>query len=115
MQLHEDPLILEDLRFSADWLNWPPCLQIMTEAGGTYLEAPVGGSKQPAEQGNLVFLCGGDKALFDLSAPLLDVMGKAKFFLGEVRPWQYRSPLCLNAMLNALSAHLTWPQRTPSI
>ena len=60
------------------------CLQIMTEAGGSYLEAPVGGSKQPAEQGNLVFLCGGDKALFDLSAPLLDVMGKAKFFLGEV-------------------------------
>ena len=56
----------------------------MTEAGGSYLEAPVGGSKQPAEQGNLVFLCGGDKALFDLSAPLLDVMGKAKFFLGEV-------------------------------
>ena len=63
-----------------------PALQLVTEAGGSYLEAPVGGSKQPAEQGDLVFLCGGDRALFEKCAPLLDVMGKAKFFLGEVRP-----------------------------
>ena len=60
-------------------------LQIVTEAGGSYLEAPVSGSKQPAEQGTLIFLCGGDQALFDRAGPLLDVMGKAKLFLGNVR------------------------------
>lgn len=51
-------------------------------AGGQYLEAPVSGSKGPAEQGQLIFLTGGDKCLFDAAKPLLDVMGKASFFLG---------------------------------
>ena len=46
----------------------------------------MSGSKAPAEQGTLIFLTGGDKSLFERSAPLLDVMGKAKFFLGEARP-----------------------------
>ena len=42
------------------------------------------GTKQPAEKGQLIFLNGGDKELFDRFAPLLDVMGKAKFYLGPV-------------------------------
>jgi len=58
--------------------------ELIHSAGGQYLEAPVSGSKQPAEQGALIFLCGGDKELYDYASPLLDVMGKAKFFLGEV-------------------------------
>lgn len=60
-------------------------LQAIRKTGATYLEAPVSGSKQPAEKGQLIFLCGGDKELFESSGPLLDVMGKAKFHLGEVR------------------------------
>lgn len=52
--------------------------------GATFLEAPVSGSKGPAEQGTLIFLTAGDKALYDASGPLLDVMGKASFFLGDV-------------------------------
>ena len=54
-------------------------------AGAEYLEAPVSGTKQPAEKGQLIFVCGGDKELFERSTPLLDVMGKAKFYLGPVR------------------------------
>lgn len=53
-------------------------------AGGLYLEAPVSGSKGPAQQGQLIFLTGGDRHLYEASAPLLEVMGKASFFLGEV-------------------------------
>ena len=53
-------------------------------AGGRFLEAPVSGSKGPAEQGQLVFLTGGDKDAFDAAKPLLDAMGKASLFLGEV-------------------------------
>ncbi|KAL4421900.1 hypothetical protein ABPG77_005184 [Micractinium sp. CCAP 211/92] len=52
--------------------------------GAAYLEAPVSGSKGPAEQGQLIFLTAGDRQLFDAASPLLDVMGKASFFLGEV-------------------------------
>lgn len=76
--LVSDPLSLSYQRMRAS--------QIVKEAGGSYLEAPVSGSKQPAEQGTLIFLCGGDQALFDKAGPLLDVMGKAKLFLGNVRP-----------------------------
>jgi len=51
-------------------------------AGGLFLEAPVSGSKGPAEQGQLVFLTAGDAALFAASAPALEVMGKASLYLG---------------------------------
>ena len=59
--------------------------QLVHGAGAQYLEAPVSGTKGPAEQGKLMFLTSGDRALFERAAPLLDVMGKASFFLGEVR------------------------------
>lgn len=50
--------------------------------GGRYLEAPVSGSKKPAEDGTLVFLCGGDEDLFKEVRPLLEVMGKEIFYFG---------------------------------
>ncbi len=62
-------------------------------AGATYLEAPVSGSKGPAEAGQLVFLAGGERALFDRAAPALDVMGKASFYLGPVRPPSRPDPI----------------------
>jgi 3-hydroxyisobutyrate dehydrogenase-like beta-hydroxyacid dehydrogenase len=52
-------------------------------AGGRFLEAPVSGSKKPAEDGNLIHLCGGDKSLFDETLPLLEITGKLSLFLGE--------------------------------
>ncbi|PNH09751.1 putative oxidoreductase GLYR1 [Tetrabaena socialis] len=51
-------------------------------AGAAFLEAPVSGSKGPAEQGKLIFLTAGDEALFTAVSAPLDAMGKAKFFLG---------------------------------
>jgi len=53
-------------------------------AGGSYLEAPVSGSKKPAQDGLLVFLTAGDEALYAKAVPMLDVMGKAHFYLGGV-------------------------------
>ncbi len=50
--------------------------------GGEFLEAPVSGSKVPAETGQLIFLCGGDQSTFDTVSPYLDMMGKAKFLFG---------------------------------
>lgn len=53
-------------------------------AGAKFLEAPVSGSKGPAEQGKLIFLTAGDRELYEAAAAPLDAMGKAKFFLGDV-------------------------------
>ncbi|KAJ3671159.1 hypothetical protein LUZ60_008585 [Juncus effusus] len=52
--------------------------------GALFLEAPVSGSKKPAEDGQLIFLTAGDEPLYETAAPLLDIMGKSRFFLGEV-------------------------------
>ncbi|OMO70794.1 6-phosphogluconate dehydrogenase, NADP-binding protein [Corchorus capsularis] len=52
--------------------------------GALFLEAPVSGSKKPAEDGQLIFLTAGDKSLYDSVAALLDIMGKSRFYLGEV-------------------------------
>lgn len=56
----------------------------VTAAGGRFLEAPVSGTKKPAEDGTLIILAAGDEGLYGEIAPLLDIMGKKRLFLGEV-------------------------------
>lgn len=55
----------------------------VTARGGRFLEAPVSGSKVPAEMGQLIFLCAGDRSLYDQVQPELAIMGKADFFFSE--------------------------------
>ena len=47
-----------------------------------FLDAPVRGSKGPAEQGQLLFFVGGDAKDVEAAKPLLDCMGKAVFHVG---------------------------------
>ncbi len=47
-----------------------------------FLDAPVGGSKGPAEQAQLLFFVGGEKTDLDAVRPFLDCMGKAAFHMG---------------------------------
>lgn len=56
----------------------------MKSTGALFLEAPVSGSKKPAEDGQLIFLTAGDKNLYEAVGSLLDIMGKSKFYLGDV-------------------------------
>lgn len=56
----------------------------MKETGALFLEAPVSGSKKPAKDGQLIFLTAGDRSLYDSVAPFLDIMGKSRFYLGDV-------------------------------
>jgi glyoxylate/succinic semialdehyde reductase len=51
--------------------------------GGRFLEAPVSGSKKPAEDGTLVILAAGERSLYDDALPCLEKMGKKVLFLGE--------------------------------
>ncbi len=52
--------------------------------GGRFLEAPVSGSKKPAEDGALVFLCSGDQSLYQDASEALQVMGKKSFYFSEI-------------------------------
>ncbi len=47
-----------------------------------FLDAPVAGTKGPAEKGELVFLVGGQEADVTYVQPLLDIMGKKTIHLG---------------------------------
>jgi 2-hydroxy-3-oxopropionate reductase len=55
----------------------------VTARGGRFLEAPVSGSKKPAEEGTLVVLAAGDRSLYDDAMPALGKMGKKILYLGE--------------------------------
>jgi 3-hydroxyisobutyrate dehydrogenase-like beta-hydroxyacid dehydrogenase len=51
--------------------------------GALFLEAPVAGSRKPAEDGTLTIMTAGDRELYDASLPILEVMGKKILFLGD--------------------------------
>ena len=53
-------------------------------AGGHYVEAPVSGSRKPAEDGQLVAMLAGDPAAVEEVRPLLDPMCHETFVCGPV-------------------------------
>ncbi len=56
--------------------------EAITGAGGRFLEAPVSGTRKPAEDGTLIILTAGDQGLYVEAAPALDKMGKMRLYLG---------------------------------
>ncbi len=56
----------------------------LTEHDVTLIDAPVSGSKIPAQQGTLVILAGGPEALIREQEPLLLSMGKKVIYCGPV-------------------------------
>mmetsp|Transcript_25396 Transcript_25396/g.43889 ORF Transcript_25396/g.43889 Transcript_25396/m.43889 type:complete len:305 (+) Transcript_25396:158-1072(+) len=73
--------------------------------GGRFLAAPVSGSKQPAENGQLVIMAGGDKSLFEDIMPAFNVMGKRSFFLGAVKD-AAKMKLVVNMIMGSMMASL---------
>jgi 3-hydroxyisobutyrate dehydrogenase/glyoxylate/succinic semialdehyde reductase len=47
-----------------------------------FIDAPVGGTKGPAEEGQLLFFAGGEQKDVEEAMPLLEAMGKAVFHVG---------------------------------
>jgi 3-hydroxyisobutyrate dehydrogenase len=59
------------------------CAELAEQAGVALVDAPVLGTKQPAEAGELVVLGSGPAAARDRVQPLFDVVGKTTLWLGE--------------------------------
>jgi 3-hydroxyisobutyrate dehydrogenase-like beta-hydroxyacid dehydrogenase len=51
-------------------------------SGAVFIDAPVAGSKKPAEDGALTMLAGGDKEVIDRMTPLLNTMGRIVIYCG---------------------------------
>jgi len=61
-------------------------LQLAEDArakGVTFLDSPVTGGSKGAEEGNLVFIVGGEKAALDKVTPVLQTMGHKIYHVGE--------------------------------
>merc|ERR1712130_878946 len=68
--------------------------------GGRFLEAPVSGSKRPAEAGELIIMCAGDRSLYvDCYSPF-EAMSKKWFFMGELGAGA-KMKLVVNAIMGA--------------
>lgn len=52
-------------------------------AGISFLDAPVSGSVQPAKEGKLVIMVGGDQESYEKVKPIFDVLGKLSLYLGQ--------------------------------
>mgnify|MGYP001553930715 CR=1 FL=1 len=52
--------------------------------GAAFLDAPVSGGREGAETGQLVFMVGGDEAVFQRLQPIFAAMGKAAVRMGPV-------------------------------
>lgn len=59
------------------------CRELASQHGIDFFDAPVLGTKQPAEQGKLVVLASGPEELRDRVQPLFDVVGRRTIWVGE--------------------------------
>lgn len=57
--------------------------QRVAATGASMLDAPVSGSTPIAEQGALVIMVGGKRDIFEQRRPILEVLGREIFYLGE--------------------------------
>ncbi|KAF6156298.1 hypothetical protein GIB67_010107 [Kingdonia uniflora] len=83
--------------------------EAIAEKGGQFLEAPVSGSKKPAEDGQLVILAAGEKVLYEKAIPAFGVMGKKSFYLGQVgngAKMKLVVNMVMGSMMNAFSEGL---------
>jgi 3-hydroxyisobutyrate dehydrogenase-like beta-hydroxyacid dehydrogenase len=79
--------------------------QAISNKGGRFLEAPVSGSKKPAEDGALVFLCAGDNSLYQEAIPALEIMGKKSFYFGDAG-FGARMKLVINMIMGTMMTAL---------
>ncbi len=83
----------------------------LAPTGVEYVEAPVSGSKKPAEDATLVILAGGKKEAVDAWTPLLETMGKKVVYCGEAGQgamMKMTNNLLLGAMLEGLCEALNF-------
>ncbi|XP_076467824.1 cytokine-like nuclear factor N-PAC [Babylonia areolata] len=74
--------------------------------GGTFLEAPVCGSRVPALEGQLTILTSGDRKLYDDCFSCFEAMGKKSFYLGNEVGTATRMKLIHNMVLGTVVASL---------
>lgn len=71
-----------------------------------FLDAPVSGGQQGAENGALTIMCGGDEAQFETIRPIIDCYARAAILLGPVGNGQLTkmvNQICIGGLVQGLS------------
>ncbi|MCX5819934.1 MAG: NAD(P)-dependent oxidoreductase [Deltaproteobacteria bacterium] len=55
----------------------------LAKKGIAWMDVPISGSSQQAREGNMVFMAGGDKTVFNRIRPILDQIGKKTVYAGK--------------------------------
>ena len=76
------------------------------ERGGSFVEAPVSGSKAPAANGALIFMCAGDEETFRSAEAELAAMGKFTVFCGTTVGAASKMKLVVNLVMGTQLAAL---------
>ncbi|HET9074813.1 MAG TPA: NAD(P)-dependent oxidoreductase [Solirubrobacteraceae bacterium] len=74
------------------------CAALAAEHGLSFVDAPVSGTKQPAQEGKLVILASGSQDIRDRVAPVFDAVGEKTIWAGEAGAGT-RLKLAVNAWL----------------
>ncbi len=81
------------------------------EKGGRFMDAPVSGGQQGAENGQLSIMCGADQVTFERLAPVLDHYGKSVVHMGPVGQGQLTkmaNQICVASVIEG------WRKPSPS-
>jgi 3-hydroxyisobutyrate dehydrogenase len=79
---------------------------IAADAGVTYLDCPVLGTRTPAEQGALVVLASGPQSARDTAQPVFDAIGSRTIWLGDVGAGS-RLKLVVNSWVLAVTTSIS--------
>lgn len=77
--------------------------QELTPTGAAFIDAPVSGTRKPAEDGTLLILAGGDQEQVAAVTPLLAAMGKKVIYCGEMGQGSMMK-MMINLLLGAMMA-----------
>lgn len=78
------------------------CIELASEHGVDFLDAPVLGTKQPAQEGKLVVMASGPQRLRERAQPVFDAIGQRTMWVGEEAGAGTRLKLVTNAWIVAV-------------
>ncbi|MDP2226350.1 MAG: NAD(P)-dependent oxidoreductase [Moraxellaceae bacterium] len=88
--------------------------KLLADTGRHFLDAPVSGGQQGAEQGQLTIMCGGDAAIFARSEPTLRHYARAVTWMGESGSGQLTkmvNQICVAGLVQALAEGLGFAEK----
>ena len=96
--------LLVDTSSAEPWLTEETAKAVLDHKA-SMVDAPVSGAVWGAEEGNLVFMVGGDKGDVARVRPLLDIMGREVFHLGKLSSGHAMK--CINNAITATTLTAT--------